>query len=111
MLTRLVDGIGSLFGRSDVVWELLALVLLCFMLLMLRGMRPSVSAAVLLAIGVLGAGGLAQLDSVQGWIPRLLFGVFAAAAIIAGLMMLLQRNPIYAALCFALIVISVSGLL
>jgi NADH-quinone oxidoreductase subunit J len=44
------------------------------------------------------------------WIDNLLFYSFAALATIGGLLMLSQRNPVHAALSFALVVLSTCGL-
>lgn len=61
-------------------------------------------AAALAALGV----GLIRPDFV--WIETALFFVFSGIAVVAGAMMLAQRQPVRSALCFALVVLSTCGL-
>jgi NADH-quinone oxidoreductase subunit J len=57
---------------------------------------------------VLGAAVLVRTDAV--WIEALLFYSFSGLAVVAGVMMITQKNPVHAALSFALVVLSTCGL-
>jgi NADH:ubiquinone oxidoreductase subunit 6 (subunit J) len=79
-----------------------------YLLLPQPGRRPVVAGAVLGVLALLATGVLlsAAAPSVEG----ILFYVFSAIAIIAGVLLITQRNPARAALSFALVVLSTCGL-
>jgi NADH-quinone oxidoreductase subunit J len=92
--------------------ELLALALMaCGVWWLMPGtVRLPKIAGLLLAIG--GAGWLvAQLHAASGALEqRILFVAFATAAILAAVLMITNRNPVYSALWFALATLAVCGL-
>src|SRR3954470_17589387 len=53
---------------------------------------------------------VAQLNASGPSAQRLLFAAFATAAILAAILMITNRNPVYSALWFALVTLSVCGL-
>jgi NADH:ubiquinone oxidoreductase subunit 6 (subunit J) len=55
-------------------------------------------------------GGILVLHGTGIWPETLLFYAFAAIAVLGGAMLVTQSNPVYAALSFALVVISTCGL-
>jgi NADH-quinone oxidoreductase subunit J len=65
-----------------------------------------------LILAMCGAGLLAtRLDAAVGEpIQTVLFSTFAAAAILAAILMITNRNPVYSALWFAIVTLSVCGL-
>jgi NADH-quinone oxidoreductase subunit J len=86
----------------------LGLVALYLLLPRVRGFRPLLG-------GV--AAGLALLSGAWLWFRRdasvrelFLFGSFSGIAIISGCLLITQRNPVRAALCFAMVVLSTCGL-
>lgn len=86
----------------------LGLVAIYYLLPRPRGF-PSWLGALFGALAVLCAGWL--LIRVQAFTPEvLLFYVFSGIAIVAGGMLVTQRSPVYAALSFALVVLSTCGL-
>jgi NADH:ubiquinone oxidoreductase subunit 6 (subunit J) len=56
------------------------------------------------------AGGICLMRGTGLWVETLLFYSFAAIAVLGGLMLVTQYNPVYAALSFALVVVSTCGL-
>jgi NADH-quinone oxidoreductase subunit J len=96
-----------------------------------RGIWPEISALALMACGVwwlmprtarlpkiigllLAIGGadwlVAQLNASGPSAQRVLFAAFATAAILAAILMITNRNPVYSALWFALTTLAVCGL-
>jgi NADH-quinone oxidoreductase subunit J len=65
-----------------------------------------------LALAIGGAGWLAaRLNPATGLTSQtVLFSIFAAVAILAALLMITNRNPVYSALWFAIVTLSVCGL-
>jgi NADH:ubiquinone oxidoreductase subunit 6 (subunit J) len=63
------------------------------------------------AVGVAGLliAGLALVDT-TGRLADVLFCIFGGIAVVAGVLMITQRNPVYAALWFALVILSSCGL-
>jgi NADH:ubiquinone oxidoreductase subunit 6 (subunit J) len=57
---------------------------------------------------IVGAAVLVRTDAI--WQESILFYAFAGIAIVAGVMMITQSNPVHAALSFALVVLSTCGL-
>jgi NADH-quinone oxidoreductase subunit J len=57
---------------------------------------------------ILGAAVLVRTDA--SWQESILFYAFAGIAVVAGVMMITQSNPVHAALSFALVVLSTCGL-
>src|SRR6266480_3348003 len=77
--------------------------------LMPRTMRLPKIIGLLLAIG--GADWLVyQLNASGPSAQRLLFAAFSTAAILAAILMITNRNPVYSALWFAIVTLSVCGL-
>jgi NADH-quinone oxidoreductase subunit J len=94
-------------------WHVLLPALLGFLALYLllpraRGNWPLVGA--MCAAAALVAGGALLLHAVGPWPEAVLFYIFAGLAILAGGLMITQSNPVYAALSFALVVLSTCGL-
>jgi NADH:ubiquinone oxidoreductase subunit 6 (subunit J) len=79
-----------------------------YLLLPQPGRRPIIAGAVLGVLALIATGVLlsAAAPSVEG----ILFYVFSAIAIVAGVLLITQRNPARAALSFALVVLSTCGL-
>ena len=72
-----------------------------------RRSRPVIGGALAATAVILGATLLLRMDVS---IESLLFFAFAGSAIIGGVMMISQKNPVHAALSFALVVLSTCGL-
>ncbi len=94
-------------------WPLLVPVLLAFagvyfMLPRARRSKP-VLGAVLAGLGLIVGG--ATMIRIETVLPeRFLFYAFAGSAITGGVLLITQRNPVHAALSFALVVLSTCGL-
>jgi NADH:ubiquinone oxidoreductase subunit 6 (subunit J) len=78
-------------------------------LLMPQPRRRDVRLAAALGIAGLLVAGLALVDT-NGRLADVLFCIFAGIAVVAGVLMITQRNPVYAALWFALVILSTCGL-
>jgi NADH:ubiquinone oxidoreductase subunit 6 (subunit J) len=67
--------------------------------------------ACLCGAAVVVAGGmLVNARAFHDWVEALLFYAFAAVAVVGAVMLISQRNPVHAALSFALVVLSTCGL-
>ncbi len=64
----------------------------------------------LLAIAALGLGAVELIRTDTNVVESILFFAFSGLAIGAGIMMITQKNPVHAALSFALVVLSTCGL-
>lgn len=73
-----------------------------------RRVKPIWGGALAAAALILGAGVLIRTDTL--FVESLLFYAFAGIAIVGGVMMITQKNPVHAALSFALVVLSTCGL-
>jgi NADH:ubiquinone oxidoreductase subunit 6 (subunit J) len=73
-----------------------------------RRSKPILGGALAALALVFGAAVLIRTDTFA--IESLLFFAFAGAAIVAGVLMIAQSNPVHAALSFALVVLSTCGL-
>jgi NADH-quinone oxidoreductase subunit J len=73
-----------------------------------RRSKPILGGALAAFALVFGAAVLIRIDTLA--IESLLFFAFAGAAIVAGVLMIAQSNPVHAALSFALVVLSTCGL-
>lgn len=73
-----------------------------------RRVKPIWGGALAAVALILGAGVLIRTDSLL--VETLLFYAFAGIAIGGGVMMITQKNPVHAALSFALVVLSTCGL-
>lgn len=94
-------------------WLLVLPVLLGFLaiwLLLPQARRRPVLAGAGLSVLAVVLGGLALLQPIDETVPHLLFYLFAGLAVTCGVCMIVQRNPVYAALWFALVILSTCGL-
>jgi NADH:ubiquinone oxidoreductase subunit 6 (subunit J) len=73
-----------------------------------RRFRPILGGA--LAVLALFLGGWWAVDIEAPWAEQVLFYAFAGVAISAGVMLITQKNPVHAALSFAVVVLSSCGL-
>jgi NADH-quinone oxidoreductase subunit J len=92
--------------------ELLALVLMALGVWWLMP-RPNPRPKVVGLLAALGGTGLlpARLHALTGPVGEtVLFSVFAATAILSGILMITNRNPVYSALWFAIVTLSTCGL-
>ncbi len=87
---------------------LLGLVGVYLLLPQARGSRPRWG-ALLAAVGLI-TGGWLLIRYEAAWPETVLFYAFAAVAIVSGALLVTQANPVYAALSFALVVLSTCGL-
>lgn len=87
-----------------------ALGMLAIYLLLPRPRRFSPILGGVAAAGALLVGGLAVLRITNVSVEVALFLIFSAIAIVAGGLLVTQHNPVYAALSFALVVLSTCGL-
>src|SRR4029077_10371928 len=90
--------IGGLAASAAGVWWLMAL---RWHRAQVLGLVVAV-AGLILAAGALGGGGEVT--------DRILFWLFASTAILCGVLMVTSRNPVYAALWFAMTTLGVCGL-
>ncbi len=78
--------------------------------LMPQARRRSFSVAVTAGVAGLGVAGLFLTRESGAIVYDSLFYVFASIAVISGTCMIVQTNPVYAALWFAIVILSVCGL-
>lgn len=71
--------------------------------------RPSRLAG-LLGLAALGIVGGTMLKPTDEMLFNVLFGLFAGVAVVAGVLMITNRNPVYSALWFAVVTLAVCGL-
>ena len=74
-----------------------------------RRAKPIV-AGVLAAMAILHGGFVLMHHTIGAWPETVLFYSFSLLAIVGGVLMLSQKNPVHAALSFALVVLSTCGL-
>jgi NADH-quinone oxidoreductase subunit J len=91
-------------------WWALVLAFVAYRLLTQHRQGTGALAGILAAVFALTLGWLTLLRPATDWTEGFLFFLFAAVAVVAGLAMLLQHNPVYAALWFAIVVMSTAGL-
>src|SRR5262249_36403915 len=73
--------------------------------------KPTATLAGMGAIGLaIVLGGVFLLHRMDNWAETILFYCFSGIAILGGVLMLAQKNPVHAALSFALVVLSSCGL-
>lgn len=101
---------GGISPGSRYWWWALVLAFVAYRLLTQYRQGPGALAGVLAAVFALTVGWLTLLRPAADWTSGFLFVLFAGFAVIAALAMLLQHNPIYAALWFAIVVMSTAGL-
>ena len=109
----ITDRLGRLGPFVQEYWPLLLPVVLGFVgvYLLLPRVRRSLPALGALCVGaavVVGGFSIVHLEAVLP--ERILFYAFAGVAITGGVMLLAFKNPVYAALSFALVVLSTCGL-
>jgi NADH-quinone oxidoreductase subunit J len=103
---------GEKTSFQEFGWTLLP-VLLAFIavyLLLPKARRAPELWGILLGGAALVTGCLFLLHAAAVWQETLLFYIFAFLAVLAGGLMVTQSNPVYAALSFALVVLSTCGL-
>ncbi len=103
----------SLSGFLAEYWPVVLPALLGFLAIYLLLPRPRGSWGVwggVCGAAALVTGGVCLIHWVAPWPEAILFYCFAGLAILAGGLMITQSNPVYAALSFALVVLSTCGL-
>ena len=91
----------------------LALGFVAVWLLLPQPRRRAAAVGVAAGVAALAAGGLVLLRATGPevpWVHDVLFWTFAGFAVVAGVCMITQHNPVYAALWFALVILSTCGL-
>lgn len=68
------------------------------------------AAGALVGLAALASGGLTLFEPGAAVVQNLLFGLFALLAIVSAVLMITNRNPLYAALWFVVVTLSVCGL-
>jgi len=86
----------------------LAFVAVYWLLPQARGARPLWGA--LVGAAALIAGSIILVHSQAIWVETLLFYIFAGLAVVGGVFLITQRNPVHAALSFAMVVLATCGL-
>lgn len=110
MIVNFFDELSRWVIRSGELWLGILAATTALVLLFYKGSRPLLAAAGTLAIvGVFGAW-FGRNQAIEPILNHLLFGLFAAMAIAAAVLMLIQRHPVYSALYFALVVLSSAGM-
>lgn len=104
---------GSLRQLVDENWPILVLALVgvigIYLLMPQPGRRRLAWGALAGAVGLV-AGGVVLIRTEMALAEAILFYAFAGIAIIGGVMLITQINPVHAALSFALVVLSTCGL-
>lgn len=100
----------SLLVDNGPITMTLALGMLAIYLLLPRPRRFSPMWGGVAAAGALLVGGLAFLRITSISVEVALFLLFSTIAIISGVLLVTQQNPVYAALSFAMVVLSTCGL-
>src|SRR5437899_4041871 len=75
-----------------------------------KGERRSNLVAGLIGLAALGLIGTTALQPTGAAVQDALFYLFSGSAVVAGTMMITNRNPVYSALWFAIVTLSVCGL-
>lgn len=110
MIVNYFDELSRWVIRSGEMWLGIIAATTALGLLFYKGPRPLLAGAgVLAVVGVFGAW-FGRHQSMEPELAHLLFGLFAAVAIAAAVLMLIQRHPVYSALYFAVVVLSSAGL-
>ena len=94
-------------------WALLIPLLLAAVAVWLLLPRPQAGrrwAGALLGFAALVWAGFSLLEPSGAAVPDVVFYLFATAAVVGGVLMITSRNPVYAALWFAVVTLSVCGL-
>lgn len=112
MSIDLVDDLGRLFAEQWRMWLPLAcgFLALCATAIGHRSARLGIGTVAGLLALVLGWSWWIRASAPGHRLEGFLFAVFAAGAIAAAFGMVVQNNPVYAALCFALVILSTCGL-
>jgi NADH:ubiquinone oxidoreductase subunit 6 (subunit J) len=109
LVRQLLDVLGALARQWPIWVPLLAGALAVYLLLPRPRSHPALWGAVA-GLAALVLGGLLLVTRFVVWQETLLFYSFSGIAVVAGALLVTQRNPARAALAFALVVLSTSGL-
>jgi NADH-quinone oxidoreductase subunit J len=110
VIVNFFDELSRWVIRSGEMWIGIIAATTALVLLFYKGPRPLLAAAgVLAVVGVFGAW-FARQPSMEPELVHVLFGLFAALAIAAAVLMLIQRHPVYSALYFAVVVLASAGM-
>jgi NADH-quinone oxidoreductase subunit J len=104
------DNLSRWAIRSGEIWLAMLVGVTALVLLFAKGRRPLHAAAGSIAVAALFASWFVDHASIEPWLSRIMFGLFAGLAITAAVLMIVQRHPVYSALYFALVIMNAAGM-
>jgi NADH:ubiquinone oxidoreductase subunit 6 (subunit J) len=111
MSLEYLEELGSWIGRSGSIWLAVLAGVVALLGLQFRGGRLLLNASGALAfVAIIGAW-LNRHELAEPFLQRILFGLFTSIAVAAAVMTIVQKNPVYSALFFAITIMGVVGLM
>jgi len=110
VIVNFFDDLSRWAIRSGEIWLAMLAGVAILVLLFAKGRRPLLAAAGTIGVVALFASWFVDHASIEPWLSRLMFGVFAGLAIAAAVLMIVQRHPVYSALYFALVILNTAGM-